>query len=325
MTQKLVLQIGDHDGDTHVTYHTLTHFPVSIGRGFINDIILPDPHISARHAEITHNGTEWVLRDLGSENGISRNGSEIKDGQTVLKSGDALLIGRTPVLVFDPHHSVAPTQKLERTSRFMAHVSGPVMPWVYFALAIAAICLMDYISLWTENTAAQVTKMAGGMALGILVWTLPWSVVGRLTRHRAGFRAHIGIISLCIFLATALWPLQDLLNFLTNESVLSVATEYIVNLLLVGWLVYATLGVATYMPSPRRLMASGFFTLGVFGMIFAMTYFGSEGFVPQPEYTALLEPYLQNLPSALTPDTFMAENMALFGSDTLQTDTSGVP
>lgn len=319
---KLILQIGDHDGDDTVTYKTVTEFPLSLGRGFVNDIILPDPHISPRHAEIHHTGTEWVLRDLASDNGIQLNGQPLKDGQATLKSGDSLMMGRTPVMIFDPNHTVAPTQKLERTSPFIAHVSGFAAPWVYFVLAIAAICLMDYITVWTENTAGQVTKMAGGIAFGILLWTLPWSVVGRLIRHRSGFRAHVGLISLCVLLAAIFWPVQDLLNFLTNQNTLSVAFEYVVNFALVAGLVYGSLTVATHMQARRRISAAFFFTLGMFGITFAMTYMADEAFIPQPEYAAVLEPYLQNLPAGTDADGFMTENLNLFDSDALKIDSA---
>lgn len=319
---KIILQIGDHDGDDTVTYKTVTQFPLSLGRGFVNDIILPDPHISPRHAEIHHTGTEWMLRDLGSENGILLNGKPLKDGQATLKSGDSLMIGRTPVMIFDPHHAVAPAQKLERTSPFVAHVSGMAAPWIYFILAIASICLMDYITVWTENTPGQIAKMAGGIAFGILLWTLPWSVVGRLIRHRSGFRAHVGLISLCILLAAIFWPVQDLLNFLTNQNTFSVVFEYGVNFALVAGLVYGSLSVATHMPARRRISAAFFFTLGMFGITFAMTYMADEAFIPQPEYAAVLEPYLQGLPTGADTSGFMAENLKLFDSDALKTDSA---
>lgn len=319
---KLILQIGDHDGDDTVTYQTVTQFPCSIGRGFTNDIILPDPHISPRHAEIHHNGTSWMLHDLNSENGILLNGKPLQDGQSTLKSGDALMLGRTPLMIFDPHHAVEPAQKLERTSPFIAHISGMAAPWIYFILAIVSLCVMDYVTVWTDNTAGQVAKMAAGIALGILLWALPWSVAGRLIRHRSGFRAHIGLISLTIFIAALMWPVQDLVNFLTNENTLAVAVEYTVNFTLVAALVYASLSVATHMPARRRISAAFFFTLGMFGITFIMTYMAGDVFIPQPEYATALEPYLQNLPAGTDADGFMTENIKLFESKVLDVDSA---
>lgn len=302
---ELVIRIGDHDGDDAVFYHRLERFPVTLGRGFGNDIILPDPHASAHHAEILYDGTDWILRDLGSENGVRIGGAAIRNAQTRLKSGDEFMLGRTPVAVFAPQHPVPAAEKLEQTHPFIAHISGGVLPWLYFTLAIAAISLMDYLDFWTENAGAQIAKTAGGIALGIMIWALPWSVAGRLIRHRSAFRAHVAMVSLCLLAATLLWPLQDLLNFLTSENLFATACEYILNALLIAGLVYGSLALATHMTARRRALAAGFFTAGVVGSLLALGYLGGDAFTPQPTYAAGLEPYLHNLPTADSIDDFL--------------------
>jgi len=302
---KLVIRIGDHDGDDAVIYYRPEAFPVTLGRGFVNDIILPDPHASARHAEIVHDGTDWVLRDLGSENGIHIDGTPIKDGQARLKSGDEFMIGRTPVAVFDPHHPVPAAEKLEHTHPFIAHMARGFLPWLYFMLAIGAISLMDYLDFWTENAAAQATKTAAGIGLGILLWALPWSVAGRLIRHRSAFGAQIAMVSLCLLAATLLWPLQDLLNFLTNENTFALVIEYTLNALLLAGLIYGSLAIATHMTVRRRTLAAGFFTAGLMVCLLTLTYLGNDAFTAQPKYAVGLVPYLQGLPSADSIDSFL--------------------
>lgn len=306
MNTKLVIRIGDHDGDDAVVYYRPEVFPVTLGRGFINDIILPDPHASARHAEIVHDGTDWVLRDLGSENGIHIGGAPVKDGQARLKSGDEFMIGRTPVAVFDPHHPVPAAEKLEHTHPFIAHMASGFLPWLYFMLAIAAICLMDYLDFWTENAAAQATKTATGIALGILLWAVPWSVAGRLIRHRSAFCAQVAMVSLCLLAATLLWPMQDLLNFLTNENTFALVLEYTLNGALIAGLVYGSLAIATHMTVRRRALAAGFFTAGLMSCVLILTYLGSDDFAAQPQYAAGLVPYLQSLPPADDIESFLS-------------------
>ncbi|MDY0008214.1 MAG: FHA domain-containing protein [Bdellovibrionales bacterium] len=308
---KLVIRIGDHHGDDAVIYHRIEHFPVLLGRGFNNDIILPDPHVSARHAEIIHDGTDWVLRDIGSENGIRLHGKSLDSGGARLKSGDEFMMGRTPVAVFDPHHAVPATEKLEHTHPFIAHVSAGIAPWIYFLLALCAISVMDYLDYWSEYPAAQAAKTAGGLALCIILWAVPWSVAGRLIRHRSAFRAHVGMLSLCLLTAAVLWPLQDFLNFMTNDSLFALVLEYLVNAGLIAALLYASLAIATHMPARRRAAAAGFFTFGLVSVILGMTYLGGDSFNPQPQYAARLEAYLQNLPPADDLDTFLTRAAAL--------------
>ncbi|MCB0404306.1 MAG: GGDEF domain-containing protein [Bdellovibrionales bacterium] len=65
---------------------------VKLGRDPSCQIPLDDPHVSRNHAEIIwRNGTELVIRDVGSTNGIFVNGKKVQE--QVLLDGDKILIG----------------------------------------------------------------------------------------------------------------------------------------------------------------------------------------------------------------------------------------
>jgi len=53
----------------------LTHVPFVIGRGPGNDLVLPSLAVSRRHAEIDRIAEGFVLRDLGSRNGLVVDGA----------------------------------------------------------------------------------------------------------------------------------------------------------------------------------------------------------------------------------------------------------
>jgi predicted component of type VI protein secretion system len=62
-----------------------------IGRDPMCDVSENDPLLSRRHAEFVDSGSDVVVRDLGSRNGILVNG--VKQPQAVLQSGDVVQIG----------------------------------------------------------------------------------------------------------------------------------------------------------------------------------------------------------------------------------------
>jgi pSer/pThr/pTyr-binding forkhead associated (FHA) protein len=72
---------------------------VTIGRSRQSDIVVDDPNVSRRHAEIRPRGGSWVLTDLGSTNGSILNGRRIQ-GPEVLKPGDMIEIG-TSTMTFE--------------------------------------------------------------------------------------------------------------------------------------------------------------------------------------------------------------------------------
>jgi DNA-binding NtrC family response regulator len=65
---------------------------IRLGRNSKNDIVVDDPHASRWHAELSHDGTRWVVRDCGTTNGTKVNGVKIH-GDTPLESNHVIGIG----------------------------------------------------------------------------------------------------------------------------------------------------------------------------------------------------------------------------------------
>lgn len=62
-----------------------------IGRGSACDVIVSDPSVSRHHAEILHDEAGWLIRDTGSTNGTSVNGS--RTSQSPIYPGDVISLG----------------------------------------------------------------------------------------------------------------------------------------------------------------------------------------------------------------------------------------
>jgi predicted component of type VI protein secretion system len=66
---------------------------VVIGRSREADIVLQDPNVSRRHAEVRRDDEGWQIVDLGSTNGIKVNGRRVNNQP--LSPGDEITIGVT--------------------------------------------------------------------------------------------------------------------------------------------------------------------------------------------------------------------------------------
>jgi Protein of unknown function (DUF3662)/FHA domain len=66
---------------------------VVLGRSREADIVLQDPNVSRRHAELRREEGGWEIVDLGSTNGIKVNGRRV--GNQPLQPGDQITIGVT--------------------------------------------------------------------------------------------------------------------------------------------------------------------------------------------------------------------------------------
>jgi predicted component of type VI protein secretion system len=70
-----------------------------IGRSRDCDVTVEDANVSRHHAEVRPSGGSWIVRDLGSTNGVKVNGRRIQGPQS-LKPGDVVELG-TSRLTFD--------------------------------------------------------------------------------------------------------------------------------------------------------------------------------------------------------------------------------
>ncbi len=74
--------------------YTLTGAPQRIGRESANDLVVPDINISRVHAEIHREADgSWVIKDLGSTNGLYINGRKVDSAR--LRDADMITLGTT--------------------------------------------------------------------------------------------------------------------------------------------------------------------------------------------------------------------------------------
>ena len=81
----------------------------TIGRGSDCDVVLPGSEVSRHHAELVQIGSDWVIRDLNSRNGLFVNGRRVP--HEALQPGYVVRVGEWVGIVrqvpLDPAHEVA--------------------------------------------------------------------------------------------------------------------------------------------------------------------------------------------------------------------------
>jgi len=66
----------------------------TLGRSREADIVLDDANVSRKHAEVRPSGGSWIVRDLGSTNGVKVNGRRLDPSRAQsLKPGDVIELG----------------------------------------------------------------------------------------------------------------------------------------------------------------------------------------------------------------------------------------
>jgi pSer/pThr/pTyr-binding forkhead associated (FHA) protein len=84
---------------------------VTIGRDATVDMVIPDDSLSRHHFTICLQGAQYVLKDLGSQNGTSVDGRRAQ--QVTLRHNDCIAAGRT-LFLFHEHALTGAVDPLEK-------------------------------------------------------------------------------------------------------------------------------------------------------------------------------------------------------------------
>jgi pSer/pThr/pTyr-binding forkhead associated (FHA) protein len=94
-----------------------TSYPISargltIGRSETRDVVIPDPAASRHHCSILQRDNTWILRDMGSANGVYVNGNRVRE--SLLADGDRIRIGNTEMrfVIGDATQADSTTQRV---------------------------------------------------------------------------------------------------------------------------------------------------------------------------------------------------------------------
>jgi DNA-binding response OmpR family regulator len=108
----LILSI---DGTPQRTW-TLNQAVTTIGRWEDNDVLIADRWVSRHHAQIQRHGTQYLIEDLDSKNGLYLNGERVS-GSVRLEDGDQIAIAPRCILTFVDKEATAPVLREQRGVR----------------------------------------------------------------------------------------------------------------------------------------------------------------------------------------------------------------
>ncbi len=134
---RLVSLTGANKGEAYV----LLGMRIIIGRSEKADIRINDTKASREHAEITKVGENWVVTDLGSQNGIVVNDKKVTQKQ--LSEGDKLIVGQI-VFKFAKVEVASKNKVIKEVSEDSSDSKKRTMvPFLVLLLMFGGLFLMD--------------------------------------------------------------------------------------------------------------------------------------------------------------------------------------
>ena len=298
MTPPYYVEVLARNGDVLSRQRCAT-LPVTIGRGYDNDVILDDAHTAPHHAvlEAGEDGA-LLLRDVGSQNGIVLHGRREKvvalDGTTIVR------LGHTRLRVRDARFPVA--QEVTDTTM---HAWEGGMPAVAGVALIALFVGIDQALTDTESFQAikYLLTIASGLGAG-LVWSGVWALINRLFGGHARLGRHLFILGAGLIAIGAWKTMSSVLAFAWSAEAFTRYGKHAVILIVCG-MVYFHLRTIRPHYSPRRLMTACALLLGAGSGLVLMSNLQNSGHpADEPYMSLLLPPEIRQSPDHSADDFF---------------------
>ncbi|WP_375759252.1 FHA domain-containing protein [Corallococcus exercitus] len=297
------------EGDAVQSRHRLDKLPVTVGRGYANDIILDDPKVSAEHLRLERREDgAVVLHDVGSVNGtfsvepwaalkelVLTPDTRVSVGDTVLRFRHRNFVVEDTVVNEAP---ASPRERLFERPRA-------------FALAMQALVAMSFIS----ERVTQFTKTDWGdlllssvIPLGMaLLWAGGWSLASRIARRSFHFRVHATIGALMLLGFAVAPPLFALFSFSFSLGAWLGFVRTLAVLGLVGWGLYWHLRYVTRWSGRRVVRGLVIASVGVLVLTNVSELLGNEPFSEALEFPRSLLPPVLRVAPAHSMDSFFED------------------
>ena len=275
---------------------------ISIGRGYANDVVLSDGHISANHLRLDAVEGGWQLTDLESLNGveiiknlsINSASTDSTSSATVLADGAEIKIGRTRLRIIADSHPVEAAKELHRLEKDVGQLNrfSIWLPLFLFVLLIdvTALYANSYVEWQWKNALSSILLTQ----VFLLMLALFWGAIGRFLREEANFLGHYNLILLAALVYSASDWLIRVVGYNLSAEFLIDAVAPLINLMLVAVLLAANFALATSMLARQRWITSVGFVLLILVVNIASEMLQWGEFSPYPKYFSALElPALQ--------------------------------
>lgn len=304
MDQPLIVEILDQRGAVR-SRTRLTTLPATIGRAYGSDVLLDDPYVCPRHAELTRDEDgAIVLRDAGSVNGLRTGPRGPRVASLPISSGTRVRIGQTDLRVVDVEHPVPPAIREADRTGFTEQLTVPRTALLVVAGAAAVFLLDGWLGDTSNDSITPILSDVLPIVLVLGMWAGAWALATRIVSHRFRLLAHWGWVSTIAAIGTVLSLLQGWVSFAAPTLDAAAGSAFIGVLVLTPLLIAGHLGIASGMTRGARWRA-GFAVTAVIVLIAVVAETNGSEDTYSLDYPSELRPLPPALVSTVPLDRFM--------------------
>ena len=312
METSLILEILDRFGKVKER-HKVDRFPLRVGRGYNNDIIVDDPYISPNHIELLMDGDGHLLvADLKSENGLFSLHPLQRHELLSIEDNQRIRIGHTDIRLRSPKFQIKDTF-IDRVRPSQLHLlfTNMVMLPVFWLLAAGVFLGFYYQQSFDEITFHHLLGQILPLFIFIVAWSCGWSIVSKVVTHKFYFSYHAILTSLIIVGFYIIEPLFEYVEFIYPIDGLADKLSLISDFGLPAILLYGNLRQSTTLNKHNARITAILTSVLIIGVTHLITYVNKPEFHRQPQFSEILKAPMFNTRRGTSIEHFFADTKAL--------------
>lgn len=293
----------------HLRQHKLfDNYPISIGRSYENDIIVPDPYVCLEHIEINEkdNGG-WILNDLDSKNGIFLNNKKTKEKYVEIKNGDRVRIGHTLLKFISPDEPMAEAIPIKSG---LLNSDGPFLfgaAWISLLICFFYLLLEEFAGTYTKLSFSKVISESMAPVFIPLIWASIWAIIGRISKHHAYFHEQLLISSVGFFVMLSIQTSTEYIEFIFSSSLIATVLRYVFETLLFLTLLHENFRIATQFRGAVLKVYAAIVTVIIMGLSTIELLAATADFDETPGYSKVLKPLFIKITPSTSKEKFFKD------------------
>ena len=312
METPIILEILDRFGKVRER-HKLDRFPVRVGRGYNNDIILDDPYVSPNHIELLMDGDGHLMAsDLKSDNGLFSLHPLQRHDLLTIEDNQRIRIGHTDIRFRSADYQIRETFiDRVRPSRLHLLFTNLVMLPVFWLLAAGVFLGFYYQQSFQEVTFNNLVGLILPLFFFIFVWSAAWSIVSKVVTHKFYFSYHAILTALVLAGFYLIEPLFEYIEFIYPIAGLADNLTLITDVSLPAILLYGNLRQSTTLNKRRARLTALITSVLVVGVSHLVAYVHQPEFNGQPQFSEIVKAPMFNQRHGESIEDFFADSKTL--------------
>jgi hypothetical protein len=286
-------------------------FPITIGRGYANAIIIDDRLVNREHLRLSLDMEDGIIvEDLNTLNGtfLSKPWKRI-ERHRVPTGGEAVIrIGQTVLRLRGDDYAVGPAVSSRKLyGPFGRYIENSAIALLLFITGFGINVLFLAQEIFKKVIWSDLISQSLILLIVFFVWTGFWSFLNRLIAHSFRFITHLAISGIASIVFLVLLVATGYFEFIFSAPAGAEIARFSGVVVILSLLLYSHLSIMSELSGRKRIVSSALIGAGLVGIVILITDINRKEFSNNLRFSSIMKPIGRQWVRTKSSDEFFGD------------------